>query len=256
MNRCAVIATHHKTGTVWMRDVFRGITRDLNIPFVYLTRKSGPKRTRLVPPAVLLNDQSDFSALPWLLEGQDQRILHLVRDPRDVLISAAHYHRIAPESWLHISRKSFGGLSYQQKLNSLPDDRSRYLFELRHSAGRTIEKMCSWNYGAQNCFECRYEDLAEDFEMKLFTEIALHLGFVRDELEICRMNFWKNSLFGERETGDSPHIRRGAARQWPNVFDRDLATRFLHVFGHALIKLGYEKDDSWICQLEAESINA
>jgi hypothetical protein len=246
MNRCAVIATHHKTGTVWMRDVFRGIAHDLKIRFVYLARKSAPKNTSLAPPAVLLNDHADFTAMPWLLDGPDQRILHVVRDPRDVLISAMHYHRVAQESWLHVPRKAFKGLSYQQELNGLPDDGARYLFELKHSAGRTIEKMCSWNYGAKNCFECRYEDLATDLEMKLFTQIVAHLGFVGDELEICRTNFWKNSLFGERGTDDSLHVRQGAARQWPGVFDRELATRFLDQFGRALVMLGYERDHSWI----------
>src|SRR5256885_3315342 len=133
MNRCAVIATHHKTGTVWMRDAFRGIAHDLTINFVYLARKSPVRNAKLLPPVIVLNDQSDFTATPWLLDGPDQRILHLVRDPRDVLISAMHYHRVAQESWLHVPRKGFGGLSYQQKLNSLPDDSSRYLFELKHS---------------------------------------------------------------------------------------------------------------------------
>jgi len=256
MNRCAVIATHHKTGTVWMRDVFRGISHDLKINFIYLTRKSPQKKAKLLPPAVVLNDHADFSAMPWLIDGPDQRILHVVRDPRDVLISAMHYHRVAQESWLHVSRKTFGGLSYQQKLNSLPDDRSRYLFELKHSAGRTIGKMCSWNYGAKNCFECRYEDLATDFEMKLFTQIVCHLGFAPDELEICRANFWKNSLFGQREAGESPHVRRGAPRQWSDVFDRELAMRFLHQFGSALVTLGYEPDDTWIEHLRAGSTDA
>jgi hypothetical protein len=256
MNRCAVIATHHKTGTVWMRDVFRDIAKELKIGFVYLTRKSVPKETNLAPPVVLLNDHADFSAMPWLLSGPDQRILHVVRDPRDVLISSMHYHRVAQESWLHVPRKAFEGLSYQQKLNSLRDDRSRYAFELKHSAGRTIDKMCRWNYGTANCFECRYEDLATDFEMKLFSEIVLHLGFAAGELEICRAHFWKNSLFGERGIGDSPHVRQGATKQWLDVFDRELAMRFLHQFGNALTRLGYEADDSWIGRLKAESSNA
>jgi hypothetical protein len=256
MNRCAVIATHHKTGTVWMRDVFRGIAGDLMIPFHYLSKRSSLKRSRLAPPAVCLNDHADFSAMPWLLEEPDHRILHVVRDPRDVLISAMHYHRVAHESWLHVPRKTFEGMSYQQKLNSLPDDNSRYILELKHSTGRTIKKMCSWNYGANNCFECRYEDLAADFEMKLFTEILLHLGFAHDELEICRANFWKNSLFGDRSVNESPHVRKGAPRQWIEVFDRELAALFWDQFGSALTTLGYEQDDSWTRHLKVRSTDA
>jgi len=253
MNRHAVIATHHKTGTVWMRNTFRDIARELDIKFVYVgkkyLRKKEPKPGKFPPPAIFLNDHANFASMSWLLHGEYSRILHLVRDPRDVLISAMHYHRVATEPWLHAPRKGFGGLSYQQKLNSLPDDISRYRFELIHSAGRTVKEMCNWNYGATNCMECRYEELVADCDLKLFTEIILHLGFAPSEIQICHSNFRNNFVVGGRASSSSSHVRTGKARQWAEVFDRDLAALFSSQFGDALIALGYERDSSWVEKL-------
>lgn len=244
MNCYAVIATHHKTGTVWMRNVFRDIAQELGIRFVYVGKKV-PQPGKFAPPAIFLNDHANFASMPWLLHGESSRILHVVRDPRDVLISAMHYHRVANERWLHNPRKAFGGLSYQMKLNSLPDDMSRYRFELMHSAARTVKEMCRWNYGASNCMECRYEDLVADRDMKLFMEIIRHLGFAPAEMQTCHAAFRRNFLVGEQPHSSSIHLRAGKARQWEQTFDRDLAALFIRQLGDALISLGYEQDSSW-----------
>jgi hypothetical protein len=245
LDRYAVIATHHKTGSVWMGSVFRSIARAIGLPFVSLGAAKGQTLAGLSPPAILFSDHSNFSEFSWLIEEPACRLLHVIRDPRDVIISAMHYHRTSSESWLHAPRSMFRGLTYQQTLNQLPDDHARYLFEMKRSSGHVIRDMQNWDYAQANCLECKYEDLVVDSAMVIVGKILDHLGFAPSDLETCRQIFWDNSLFGALDKGPNGHIRSGSGKQWPDVFDERLSRAFLERFPDVLTKLGYERDYSW-----------
>jgi hypothetical protein len=255
MKSRAIVAMHHKTGTIWMRKTFRGICRKLDLVAHDFPDQNSPDE--LKAPCVVVDKHSMWFKKTRKREiDADDRVFHLVRDPRDVVISGMHYHRMSREAWLHKPDEKFGGLTYQQKINSFSDERSRYLFEMGNKAEQTISRMTEWDYDRPECFECKYEELMKDTEMSLFTEISRHLGFSDDELEICRQEFFRQSLFGEKrrkETKREPreqHVRSGQSRQWADVFDRDLATAFLSRFPDILVKLGYERDDSWVDNLK------
>jgi hypothetical protein len=254
LNHCAVIATHHKTGTVWMRKVFRAIASLTGTPFFNMNAIKSQDLHDIMAPAILLNDHSNFRNAAWIIGDDRFRIMHVIRDPRDVVVSAMHYHCTAPEEWLHRKRPMFKGLTYQEKINSLPDDRARYLFEMQHTAGRVIKDMRNWDYNASNSIECRYETLMADIEMVAFSRALTYLGFDDSELDGCRGQIWEHSLFGslleKRQDGaPSTHIRSGEVRQWPDIFDGNLGQSFLDRFGDVLIELGYENDHSWVQKL-------
>ncbi|HEX3663658.1 MAG TPA: sulfotransferase domain-containing protein [Rhizomicrobium sp.] len=253
MRSYALIATHHKTGSVWMRTVFRAIGRALGVPFINPNRKLSLDRDAPPEAGIIFSDHSDFSSCARLLDHPRSRIMHIIRDPRDVLISAMHYHRHAKETWLHAPRKGLGGMSYQEKLNRLRDDQSRYIFEMERSSMRVISDMQKWNYQRTNSFECKYEELIADEEMEIVSKLLTHLGFEDHELEMCRGIFWENSLFGKLKGSQSTHIRSGALRQWPTVFDTSLAAAFLERFPDALVRLGYESDNSWADEIAHRS---
>ena len=254
MDGCAVIATHHKTGTVWMSSTFGAICEATNLQFRQVGRNENISRDEVVSPIVVFQSHSEFAAFPWLIENEQHRVFHLIRDPRDVVISAMHYHRVAKESQLHRPRKKFGGRTYQEQLNDLPTDRDRYLFEMENTSANVIRAMQSWNYQRPNCFDCKYEDLMADEDMTLFSRVLAHLGFSKREIRIGRKKFWQHSIFGKKagKTGTT-HIRSGASRQWPDVFDRNLAETFVQEFGDVLVALGYERDNSWVDRLPSQS---
>jgi hypothetical protein len=247
----AIIATHHKTGTVWMSSIFRELAKHLTLPF----NTFNPQNAPVVPlvtraPGIIQDQHSRWFELNALSEQlASDRIFHLIRDPRDVIISGMHYHRVSKEAWLHQPDEKFGGLTYQQKLNSFSDDTARYLFEM--SQLKAIGRMLAWPGGRPDCFECRYEDLIVDRSGDAFLPVIRHLGFDEAQSALALKIYQEKHIFRDegRESMDRDHVRSGAARQWPAVFDRTLATAFIDRFGDALVRLGYETDNAWADRL-------
>jgi hypothetical protein len=248
MNQRAIVATHHKTGSVWMASVFRAIGRAHDIPLISLTVE--PDVASRPPPVIIQDSHSK-----WYHEraraGLEHRMIHVIRDPRDVILSAMRYHQRATEKWLHVPRERFGGHSYQDAINALADDRARCVFEMDNNAGHVTRALTRWNYARPECFEAKYEELMADTDMSLFTRAAAHLGFAGAELETCGQAFWENSLFGgkRRKVAKMKHVSAGGGRQWETVFDRALGEAFVERFGDALIVLGYEPDNTWVGRL-------
>jgi Sulfotransferase domain len=245
----ALVATHHKTGCAWMNSTFREISRRLKLRFVKVARAKQLQQQDFARRSIFFFPHASIKEEQWLQRNVSYRIFHLIRDPRDVVISGMHYHRESAEKWLHITREKFDGVSYQVKLNSLHGNHARYLFEMENN--RAITRIKNWNYNRPHCLEVKYEDLIRDFDMTLFTKIVTHLGFSDDELNSCREAFWKHSIFGGKadRVGAKLHVRSGEPRQWESVFDRPLGEAFIRRFGDILIKLGYEADDSWLERL-------
>lgn len=245
-----VVATHHKTGTVWMDGVFKAIAGDLGVAYVDFKTQYGELKEALRTPFILFNHDSDFRGHSHILNRTDVRVLHLIRDPRDVLISAMHYHRKSSEGWLHEPVPGYDNITYQRRLKALPTKLRQYVFEMDHSTAGTVHDMLKWQYGKANCFEARYEDLRQDTRLAHWLEIAAFLGFEEAELQTCRQRFWENSLFGGLSRFGNQHVRSGDVAQWKREFTLEVAYAFLARFPHSLQSLGYETDHRWIVELQ------
>ncbi len=244
-----VVSTHHKTGTVWMATVFRSLARGLGASYLNFWDHYGRLDRALKTPFILFNHDSTFVQHADVLRRDDVRILHLIRDPRDVLISAMHYHKTSSEPWLHQTVAGNDPVDYQRKLNALPTKFDQYLFEMEHSTHSTIEEMLDWQYGRSNCMDVRYEDLWQDRSMELWSRILVFLGFDEKEQALGKECFWKHSLWGTAGNANRRHSRSGEAAQWKHEFTPELAHAFVEHFPEALEELGYEEDERWVEQL-------
>jgi hypothetical protein len=176
------------------------------------------------------------------------RGLHLIRDPRDVILSGVSYHAHSDESWLHQPQPQFGGRSYQQQLNSL-DEIGRFRMELERSAATSIDEMRTWNYQDDRFFELKYEGLFEDEDDKLARAALTFLSFDERDMVSALGAFHDHSLRGKLIPADHRHIRSGRPRQWRDQYRRIHGEMFLDQLGDCLLELGYERDHSWVLSL-------
>jgi hypothetical protein len=248
--RILCVGTHHKTGTIWMQQVFKALAAALDLPKFSMWKRAVK---RLPTEGRVLGTNWDSAFPATLMERDDVLFLHIIRDPRDVLLSGARYHETAParkEDWLHEPRAEFGGQTYQQKLLSIADPDERILFEMEHKHAETLQQMLAWDYDNPNSIEWRYEDLIADTNCTLFRDALTRFGLAPDQIEAGAKAFWDNSLFGgmaaQRNAAVAGHVSSGAARQWPGKMSDRVARAYCDRFGDALIKLGYEKDTNWL----------
>lgn len=244
-----VVATHHKTGTVWMDGVFKALAGDLGARYVNFRSESVKLGDFNKGPFILFSHDSDLGDCTALLDREDVRILHLIRDPRDVLISAMHYHKASRESWLHEPIPGYDNLTYQRILHNLPTKFAQYIFEMENASASTFRDMVNWQYGRTNCFEARYEDLRQDTGLVVWQRIMTFIGLDAEEQAAGCRRFWHNSLFGGLSRLGNRHVRSGATDQWRHEFTPELAAAFLKRFPGTLQSLGYETSDSWVLEL-------
>lgn len=231
-----LVATHHKTGTKWMGAVFKKMSQELSLDFRNL-----PAWAESDAGDVLLQDHSRFGFSP---DPSVHRGLHLIRDPRDVIVSACFYHMRSDEEQLHRPRKEFGGRSYQEALNSMEDPDDRLLFEMENDSRGNIRQISDWDYSDPVFLEVRYEDLIVDRELELFHDMFVFLGLPGWMIPTALAIAYNNSLFSG-EVDRPGHVRSGRPAQWRSHFREVHKRRFLELFGDVLVRLGYEEDDDW-----------
>lgn len=256
--RFLCIGTHHKTGTIWMRKVFRLIKEDQGIPFMQCYRAKKLAEAAPTGPQIIVNWSSSF---PRELMAMDHaRFLHIIRDPRDVLLSGMRYHRIAPlgnEKFLREKRDEWGGKTYQDHLNALTSDHDRLIFEMEHKHHDTVQEMLGWPYGHPNAADVRYEDLIEDSDCALFRGILERFAIEGLDIDRAVRSYWEQSLFGglkkedDRSDRVALHVSSGAKAQWESKLPREVAEIYAERYGPALKSLGYAEDDSWVAKCPA-----
>jgi hypothetical protein len=283
---------HHKCASTWVRRVLDEIAWGAGLKHRYFHR---PEQFEANLPRFV--DQHDIDVVSFVNADVDYamplgsfRGFHVVRDPRDLLVSAyfSHLHSHGTEEWpeLEEHRARIGSVSTQEGL----------ALELEFS-GHVLDQLRRWDYELPNILELRQEDLtAAPYEG--FLEIAEFLGlldrgdaFARRRLAYALRSSWNglvhrrafawlpsfksrripaervlgavhehrfSKLSGGREQGTEDlrsHYRKGVHGDWRNHFDAEFLERFKSEYGDVVLKLGYETDASWEANPASSSYN-
>jgi hypothetical protein len=270
---------HHKAGSTWFTDICRDVARQLGLRFsvVFETRfLDRPLRDHLAAERteflVLANaDYAEVAALPFA------SAVHLVRDPRDILVSAyfSHLRSHPTHGWPELDehRTRLQSVSKAQGID-LEFDFSR----------RFLDQMRSWPPQVDGVVEVKLEDLTRSpFQGVL--DVFSRLGLVMDggvtERDRARFTLqraarhlghavgvrlpaaahlpaervlgivWEHDF--SRKTGgrvrgvedQSSHYRKGQPGDWRNHLSPAQIDRFKREFGDLLVRYGYETDEAW-----------
>lgn len=232
-----LVGTHHKTGTVWMMHIFQDICRLLKLKFYSGTQDSLPE---ICDVFFQMHSNFNFQQINFHYKG-----IHLIRDPRDRIVSGVFFHQWSDEKWLHEKSEKFHGLSYQEKLNSFTHFDDQLLFEMENAAFSDIGQMMNWNYQNRHFFEAKYEQLVLDESLQLFNEIFRFLGFNNSKIPSLLKIAAHHSLFGGTDMSIK-HIRSGKPGEWKKYFSKQHKLRFVELYGNALAELGYELNNDWV----------
>ncbi|HSI56674.1 MAG TPA: sulfotransferase domain-containing protein [Ideonella sp.] len=241
--RLMVFCTHHKTGTVWMLGIIRALRRKFSFQVVKAEQADVTEETDIF---FQNHSQINMEVLRETFPGRKIRAVHIIRDPRDVLISGCFYHVKTTERWANVPQPRYNGLTYREAIGAQPTDHDKLVFEMDGAARSGIRDMVGWHYGDPDVFEARYEELIGDKEFEVFRPMMQFFGFEGKELKRVLRIVERKSLFGGASAKPgSVHVRSGESRQWPKIFTPELKQEFKNRFPDELQRLGYEKDDNW-----------
>lgn len=225
------VGTHHKAMTTYFSAVLRLLALSAGKRFAEINFEEPPARAE-----ILLSNHSAFQVDAL----RPCRGVHIMRDPRDMIVSGYHYHKWTHEAWVH--RTDDEGRSYQEKLNSV--DKTKGLFmEIDHFIFIYREILEAWDSDDEDVLEVAYEALMSDKRDALYGQIFTHIGLAgpAHELAVSLMRLFEaKSRTGK--SGDSQkfaHIRSGASQQWRKELEPQHLAYIERELGAVLEKFGY-----------------
>ena len=251
---------HHKCGTKLLTKIFLKLCIKYGWKF-----KSVSGFAHDIPKADIvhfIHSQVDISKLPREYIG-----IHMIRDPRDVIISGYLYHKRTTEEWcvnknfdtkntifypkiphsqMHRSRdwkvhyiESLEGKSYQENINDLNEE-DAILFEMNHYAKWVIDDMLKWDYSNSNCKELKFETLMNNFDQEI-ESVFEYCNFDAKQMLVAKKIAKKEDLskMSKTQISKNPHISSNKTNKWKQYFTKNISTQFQNQYKGVLDKLNY-----------------
>lgn len=271
---------HHKCATRWVNGILRPVCREMGL------------RHKVVWDSQMFDNdlsawvaQNEIDFLSYtnadyrqVKELKTVRGFHVVRDPRDICVSAYFSHLKSHETknWPEL-------VEHRQKLQSLSKDEG-LLLDMEFVAG-FIEEMNSWDYNDPNFLQVRMEALTAD-PYRQMLKIFDFMGILNRQRYTARLSLlhalsrrlqrfskgrfsinglsqhlpaerllgiiWENdfaSKSGGRRPGEenqASHYRKGVPGDWRNHFQEEHIRYFKEHYNSLLLRLGYEDEPDWV----------
>ena len=164
------------------------------------------------------------------------KIMHIIRDPRDVVVSFAHWIHTRPDYYAY---PAFAGLSPAESMLALIKGGHRGRLRLKPLA-QVLDRSSRW-LSREHVLVLRFEDLvgkqgggSTERQTKAVTMAAEFLSETEDKTGELDLEGIRKSLFGGTKTFRTGHI--GA---WEREFTRPVKTAFEKSVGQRLAVWGY-----------------
>lgn len=275
---------HHKCASTWIHSILETICCDagLEIAYLYAPRNFQDDLPKYVEQKGIdfvsyVNADADFlKGLP------PYRGFHVVRDPRDIVVSGYFSHKNSHPT------DDFPELpAHRDKLKSVSKDEGLHA-EIEFSFTRQVlGEMSKWDYRQPHVLELRQEELTPD-PYRGFLKILAHLELLDEAHVGMRQRPWlyarlalnvlhwhhetlvpfksrlvpfpaerllgivhdhrfSNFAGGRKEgqTDEKSHYRKGVAGDWKNHFTPEHVAHFKEVYKDLAERLGYESRADW-----------
>lgn len=274
---------HHKCATMWLQGIARRICRSLGLEFgvvydEFQFEHDLPGYVAAHGVEFLLYGSADIRYAGTL---PPHRGVHIVRDPRDIVVSAyySHLHSHSTQDWKEL-------IAHREKLQGL--DKDQGLAEEIRFRERSFRHIESWDYGQEHVLEIRFEDVVRSGYETMLAAFG-HLGLVaepevytrgnrlaflgRDALNhlharsrgrfplryrarqipapellavVWHQRFQRRAAGRRRGSEDvKSHYRKGQPGDWTNHFSNDHRALFKSLYPGLVPKLGYAANDDW-----------
>ncbi len=225
------VGTHHKAMTTYFSAVLRLLAFGAGRRFAEINFEEPPEQAE-----ILLSNHTAFEVDAF----RPCRGVHIMRDPRDMIVSGYHYHKWTHEAWVH--RMDESGRTYQEKLNAA-DKTSGLFMEIDHFIFLYRALLERWNTEDPDVLEVSYESLMGDGRDELYFRIFEHLGLTGPALayavDLMRLFEAKSRTGKSGDANKFAHIRSGASEQWRKELEPQHIAYIERELGPVLEKFGY-----------------
>ncbi len=191
-----------------------------------------------------------------MMQDTEHKIVSMVRDPRDALISHLFYMRSFPAN---LTQRDFFFVS--QEFNSLPIDEQIHALIVGNVHSQSYVNYYNERLGwalSGNCLIIKYEDLVGNAGggnnscrfmalKKLADYINMHLS--RDHFEFIQKNMYAviqyNTEGGIDKGTERSDFHRASIGNWKTFLKEEHKVLLKQKIGQVLIDLGYEQNLDW-----------
>lgn len=198
-----IVASHHKAGSTYAKKCFYEVASILGFCFDFYGFSECPDvlSSSLSSESVLCFSHARYVDIKSILSrfGRGScKLVHIIRDPRTLIVSAMKYHLDSDEHWLSEPREKFAGASYQEALRALPSYSDQLIFEMMNGSRGTLLDMSQiYNEGIATA-TIRLEEISWDTTGVAHGQLSAHLVDESLQLALIKSVFLKHSLFSLR----------------------------------------------------------
>lgn len=285
---------HHKCASQYIVGILRDMGRLLHLPacfravtdtlpfdyhthpnFKALMQKRREEALK-IGNGIIGFENADAKLHNHVAQNGPYRGFHVIRDPRDILVSGYFSHLYSHPEYKIVPWWS----EQRQRLLQTESIEAGLLCEMEFSS-TYIDHIANWNYDDPNVFETRYETLTVH-PFATFRQILNFWGiptplmgvweggaFITARLlqrygkqvpvhhfttlplpvlwYVLRHHRFAKKANGRKrgEENQQHHYRKGVAGDWRNYFTPLVTDLFKERYGALLIQLGYERDLDW-----------